>query len=822
MHLHVTKKSADQNLYSKLIDSIGAIVWEADPETTQVTFVSPIAERILGYPLSEWHEPGFWINHVHPDDRDWVDNFCKVETLAGRSHDFEYRMIAKDGGVVWIHDIVTVGEENGRLSLRGLMIDITDKKRVEQERLDHLRLLESLNRISLAVQQATTEDYLIGAVLEIAFDALKCDRAWLAFPCNSSARSVRIVMERSRFGIPGDFTKNSQFVVNDQVAILIRKLLTSNDPLTIYQAGGDDLFESCEDKYHAKAQMLMAVCPKLSDSYAFGVDQCCSDRVWTTQDRELFKQIGQRLADALTTLHVQKMLRDNNIRFRAIFDHAIDSMYIHKAGGKIIDVNQQGCDKLGYSKDEILGNLPTLFDYELSSERLLEYSNRLSRGHVVNFQSKHKRKDGSIFPVEVWLKGFWIDGERLSVSLVRDLSERLRLEEQFRQAQKMEAVGRLAGGMAHDFNNLLTVIGGYCELILSNNFPDHIKEEFVVEIKKAHDRATDLTQQLLSFSRRKLMQPQEVDVNARLAELRSLLERVIGEDVVLQISPLAENATAKIDAGQFEHAIVNLVVNARDAMPDGGEIHITTRNISRADRFYPPGSALEQCQHIVEIAISDTGCGIEENARSRLFEPFFTTKAPGKGTGLGLAMVYGFVQQSGGEIQVDSQVGKGTTFLIYLPASGAEPTEAATSPIVSSSAKGTETVLLVEDEQSVRELTAMTLRTHGYEVLIACDGQEGLSIANAFKGRIDLLISDMVMPQMNGLKLAETLVAQRPEMRVLFISGYLEHSDEAKSNIKEFGYCPKPFTPSALLEKIQDTLVARSTPNQPPSSLDAR
>lgn len=818
MHLHVTKKSADQNLYSKLIDSIGAIVWEADPETTQVTFVSPIAERILGYPLSQWHEPGFWINHVHPDDRDWVDNFCKVETLAGRSHDFEYRMIAKDGGTVWIHDIVTVGEEHGRLSLRGLMIDITDKKRVEQERLDHLRLLESLNRISLAVQQATTEEQLIGAVLEIVFDALKCDRAWLAFPCNPSAQSVRIVMERSRFGNPDGVTKESQIVVNDQVATLIRSLLKSNGPLTVDQAGCEGVFESCKDEYNAKSQMLMAIRPKLSDNYAFGVDQYCSDRVWTTQDQELFKQLGQRLADALTTLHVQKMLCDNDIRFRAIFDHAIDSMYIHKTGGKIIDVNQQGCDKLGYSKDEILGNLPTLFEYELSNDMLLEYSSRLSQGKIVNFQSKHKRKDGSVFPVEVWIKGFWIDGERLSVSLVRDLSERIRLEEQFRQAQKMEAVGRLAGGMAHDFNNLLTVIGGYCELILSNNFPDHIKEEFVVEIKKAHDRATDLTQQLLSFSRRKLMQPQEVDVNARLVELRSLLERVIGEDVVLLISPQAENATAKIDAGQFEHAIVNLVVNARDAMPEGGKIHISTRNLNRGDRFCAPGSALEQCQHILEISISDTGCGIEESARSRLFEPFFTTKAPGKGTGLGLAMVYGFVQQSGGEIQVESQVQKGTTFLIYLPASGAEPTQTASAPSFNATAKGTETILLVEDEQSVRELTAMTLRTHGYKVLIACDGLEGLSVAQAFDGRIDLLITDMVMPQLNGLKLAESLVAQRPEMRVLFISGYLEHSDEAKNNMKEFGYCPKPFTPSALLEKIQDTLAGKFTPNQPPSN----
>lgn len=637
MHLHLTTRPANQDVYSRLIDSIGGIVWEADPDTTQVTFVSPVAERILGYSLAEWYEPGFWINHVHPEDRAWVDDFCRVETLAGRSHDFEYRMIAKDGSIVWLRDLVTVGEENGRISLRGLMIDITDKKRVEQDRLEHLRLLECLNRISSAIHQAASEEQLIRDVLDIVLDVLDCDRAWLAFPCNPSAQSIQVVTVRSRLGCHEEFTENADFPVDNEVASLIKQVLAKGEPLVFGSSSGEGVADFFRMSFSVKAQMLMALRPKLSDSYALGIHQCSRERNWTSQDRELFKQIGQRLADALSTMHAQKMLRDSEIRLRAIFDHAIDSMYLHMDGGEIIDVNRKACENLGYTKEEIIGNLPTLFDAGISREQSLQFGSQLTQGKVVHFHSKHRRKDGTLFPVEVWVKGFWVAGQRISISVVRDLSEQQRLEEQFRQAQKMEAVGRLAGGMAHDFNNLLTVIGGYCELILSNNFADHIKQDFVVEIKKAHDRATGLTQQLLSFSRRKLMQLQEVDVNSKLDDLRSLLERVIGEDVELLISPQAENATAKIDAGQFEHAIVNLVVNARDAMPEGGKIHIATCNANRGDRFYPPGSALEQCPYILEISISDTGCGIEENARSRLFEPFFTTKAPGQRDWVGLS-----------------------------------------------------------------------------------------------------------------------------------------------------------------------------------------
>jgi two-component system, cell cycle sensor histidine kinase and response regulator CckA len=303
-----------------------------------------------------------------------------------------------------------------------------------------------------------------------------------------------------------------------------------------------------------------------------------------------------------------------------------------------------------------------------------------------------------------------------------------------------------------------------------------------------------------------LLQPQVVDINKRLNELSNLLERLLGGNVSLTFALEATQANALVDPGHFEHAIVNLVVNARDAIANGGVIQIATSNSRQPLTVLPFESLASQCGPSLEISVTDNGTGMEESVRSRVFEPFFTTKEQGKGTGLGLAMVYGFVQQSSGEIAVESKLGFGSTFRILLPTVSDQPTcsNDATTKVAP---QGTETVLLVEDEKSVRELTELTLRKHGYRVLIAADGVEGLAVASQFDGKIDLLISDLVMPHMNGWQLAESLLKTRPDLRLLFISGYLDRSAGPQPNsLPEFGYCQKPFTPQGLLAKIQEVM----------------
>ena len=380
-------------------------------------------------------------------------------------------------------------------------------------------------------------------------------------------------------------------------------------------------------------------------------------------------------------------------------------------------------------------------------------------------------------------------------------------EAQLRQAQKMEAVGRLAGGMAHDFNNLLTVIRGYSELFLGRLGPTDAMRKDMEEVKKAADRATGLTRQLLAFSRRQFIAAKVVDLNALVANMDGMLRRLIGEDIVELCAELdASIGAIKADPGQVEQVIMNLVVNARDAMPKGGRLTIETRNVTigkgvRLDAVgVAPGS-------YVLLAVRDTGHGMDAETRSHLFEPFFTTKEKGKGTGLGLSTVYGIVKQSGGSITVESAPGRGTTFRIYFPRVEQEISGTVAGDEAIDPARGRETILLVEDEPAVRGLVHETLRIHGYTVLEARHGIEALLTSTKYVGPIHLLLTDVVMPQMSGPEVAEKLLTVRPGIRVLYMSGYPDHPVFDQGGVsREAGFLPKPFSPHMLAQKVREVL----------------
>jgi PAS domain S-box-containing protein len=431
----------------------------------------------------------------------------------------------------------------------------------------------------------------------------------------------------------------------------------------------------------------------------------------------------------------------------------------------------------------------------------------LDQGIFTPMEYRIRRRDGSERIVRATGEVFAnVSGKPAHcIGTVSDVTERRQLEDQLRHAQKMEAVGQLAGGVAHDFNNLLTVIIGYSESLLTMISSQDPSRSLIEPIHNAASRAASLTQQLLAFSRRAALAPRILSINAVIQKAENMLRRLIGEHIFLTVTLDPEAGHVKLDPSQFDQLIMNLAVNARDAMPRGGTLTIATSTeefshecmLSRAE--VRPG-------RYVQLKVSDTGCGMTQEIKHRIFEPFFTTKGLGKGTGLGLAVVHGIVKQSGGYLEVDSEADAGTTFRVYLPAIDdkpcAEPANGATPRIF-----GAETVLLVEDEQVVRDLAANALRSHGFKVLTAGDGREALCLAEQHQDRIDLLATDVVMPNIGGRELADTMRSLIPEIKVLFLSGYtddavlrhgISQDDESFFN--------KPFTPTSLVRKVREVL----------------
>ena len=412
--------------------------------------------------------------------------------------------------------------------------------------------------------------------------------------------------------------------------------------------------------------------------------------------------------------------------------------------------------------------------------------------------------------VESGAQDYLMKGEinsRVLIRAIRYAMDRKRLEDQLLQAQKLEAIGSLAGGLAHDFNNILTAITGYSELSLRRLGEEDPIRKNIQEIYKASQRAGDLTRQLLAFSRKQVMQPRVLNLNGIISNMERMLRRLLGEDIELATRLESKGVQVKVDEGQIEQVIMNLAVNARDAMPNGGkltiETDVTTLGEDAAQRLLGLGAG-----PYVRLTVSDTGSGMDAEVRGKIFEPFFTTKQRGKGTGLGLATVYGIVKQSGGHIAVASEPEKGSTFQVYLPQAAGEISAAAREkPAPAPSAQGSETILLVEDEEAVRDLLREVLQGKGYRVLEARDGFEALRLSTGHSGSIDLLLTDVIMPKMNGRELAERLKPERPKTKVLYMSGYTDNAIVHRGVLEDgTAFLQKPFTPETLAQKVREIL----------------
>jgi PAS domain S-box-containing protein len=471
--------------------------------------------------------------------------------------------------------------------------------------------------------------------------------------------------------------------------------------------------------------------------------------------------------------------------YRSLIENSMDLISILNLDGTIRYVSPSHERMLGYPLDELVGRNVLSFVHSDDRARVQTALAKGNNGRPVECRIRHC--DGSWRVLESFSRDLsHVAGVNGMVVNARDITERKHLEEQLHHSQRLEAVGRLAGGVAHDFNNLLMVITGYSHMLLDAMHPSDPARQDLEQVVKASERATDLTRQLLAFSRRQGVRAALVNLNSLVQEMDRMLRRVLGEEIELIIRLAPELKTVRADPGQIEQVILNMVVNARDAMPSGGQLLIETRNTGAPDR------------NSVTISISDTGIGMDSQVLSRVFEPFFTTKE--HGTGLGLATSYGIIKENGGDLRVDSTPAKGTCFHIELPAAEQTPGDLEL-PDEKRAPRGTETILLVEDEDPVRRVVEAMLKRHGYQVLVSASSKDALAAAEQHRGTIHLLITDIMMPGMSGRKMAECLVAGRPDMKVLYVSGYGDASAESDAH-----FLQKPFSTEELATKIREML----------------
>lgn len=517
------------------------------------------------------------------------------------------------------------------------------------------------------------------------------------------------------------------------------------------------------------------------------------------------------LNDVTERRHAETALRESEQRFARLVQHANDIIAVADSSCAIVSISDSVESVLGFAPTELAGTstLDRLHpdDLERATAALAELTQ--TPGSTQRLECRIQHKDGRWVPLELVATNLLHEPAVGGIVYnVRDISERNHLTEQLQQAMKMEAVGRLAGGIAHDFNNLLTVISGSLELIKPELATDHANLSLLNDASTATDSAASLTRQLLAFSRKQLIEPKLLNLNELVQQLRKLLVRVIGEHISLHTRMAEGLGSVRVDPGQFEQVVVNLVVNARDAMPDGGVLELSTANTELDATYARLHPGVTKGRYVV-LTVADTGTGMDAQVREHLFEPFFTTKPKGMGTGLGLATIFGAIKQSGGHIEVQSELGEGTIFRVYLPLVDAPPDRLVSREPVSSIPTGSEAVLLVEDEDSVRALSQTVLNRLGYSVIAASSGMEALALAEAYRDRIDLLMTDVVMPGMNGHDLANRLTTIHPEAKVLFTSGYPDSIPSLSAGLDELSnFISKPYAMQALATKIRGVLQA--------------
>jgi PAS domain S-box-containing protein len=756
--------NVSEDRHRSLIETLPAITY-VNPlgELGVPSYISPQIETVLGYTPAEWStDPATLRNAIHPHDRTRV--LAAADRFRSELDRFseEYRLIARDGSIVWVFDetYVVRDQAGGPLHLQGVLIDITQRRSGEESlRESESRFRGAFDSSALGMALTSRKGGILRAN-DVLCSVLGYEREELlglsfATLTHPDDRELRLLdLARLRSGEADAYEAERRYVRKDGTSVWCRISASA-----IRNESGEAIYD-------------------------------------ITQVQDITNERALR-----------ESLEDNERLFRTLFAESLLAKLVLDDDGNVVDCNEAHVQLVGRTREEIIG-LPVK-DVSASTEVVAGLWERLQAEGELRTQFEFVRADGGRREVELTAKMNVLPGRHLAVMF--DLTEQKRLERQVLQAHKMESVGRLAGGIAHDFNNLLTAIGGYTELMLRRIPVGSPLRHDAEEIRTAAERAANLTRQLLAFSRRQVLQPRLLDLNTVVGEMENMLTRLIGEDVSLETRLDAGLGAVRADPGQLEQVILNLAVNARDALPRGGTLKIETSNVELAGED-AEANVLGHDGSYVLLSISDDGQGMDEAVRAQLFEPFFTTKGD-QGTGLGLATVYGIVKQSGGYIWVDSAPDAGSRFRLYLPRAESDATAVAiVAPVVQTDGEaplGAEMILLIEDEEIVRDLVKEMLTSFGYDVLEARNGREAIDISTEHQGRIDLIVSDVIMPGMSGPDAARQVLTQRPGTRVLFISGYTD-SAIVHHGVLEAGteFLQKPFNTESLAKKVRAVLDA--------------
>ena len=751
--------------------------------------------RMFGYHSNEIM--GQSLEHlVVPPDRLAESKWVTDALIKGERITLETRRRKKEGG------LIDVSVSCAPLLLDGKMSgfyagyhDISDRRRVEA-------LSSALYRVAEKSSSAHDLQQFFAAVHSIVDELMYARNFYIALydPATEMISFPYFVDEQDTAPPPKKMGRG----LTDYLIRTGEPLLATPEVLEAMEDRGD------VERNGSRSLDWMGV-PLKVNSHTFGalaVQTYSKNIRYGERDKEILTFVARQLASAVEIKRNELALRRSEARYRSLVQSSVYGIYRSSLEGRFLDVNPALISMLGYSSaEEVLLLDPEKDVFAQAEEHTHLFDEFRRTGRLDGLEVKWKRRDGGIITVRISGRAVSSADEPADVleAIAEDVTERRALEDQFRQAQKMEAVGRLAGGVAHDFNNLLTVISGYAEVMLTEISAGDPLYEKGRAIQQAADRATTLTRQLLAFSRKQLLELKVVDINAIVRDMERLLSPLIGENVEFVTLLAPEAAHTRADAGQIEQVLMNLVVNAKDAMPNGGKLTIQTQNTvvdenhRRGQQFIRPGN-------YVMLSVSDTGTGMDKETQSRIFEPFFTTKEKGKGTGLGLSTVYGIVKQSGGYVIVQSEPGRGSSFHIYLPqAQGVA--ERHSAPAIDAATSGTETILLVEDEESVRQLVRDTLTARGYRIIEADGGESGLAAAEKNSAKIDLVITDVVMPGIGGRELVKQLIRTRPGIKVLYLSGYTEDAIVSEGSIESgTAFLQKPFSLQNLSRKVREVL----------------
>jgi len=779
---------------SMLLDSAKELFTFLSPQGT-ILFASAGFTRLLGYSTEELIGRRI-LSFVHPSDLpDASQRLENLSTGESRVCASRCRLQGKDGRWRWFD---TSGKDCTRMpGVEAVLVsfqDVTDLQRMEAER-------QVISEVVQALNQTANLDELLAGIHQALKKVMAAENCFVAL-YDAATDTFTFPFFADQF----DVAPPPLRVGHSCTAYVFR----TGVPMLIPQREFDRLVAAGEvELVGAPAPAWLGV-PLKTPTATIGVlvvQHYEDENAYDQRDLEFLSSVGGHIALAIERRRSEEALRKNEEMFRLLFSHnPLPTWVIDRETLRFLEVNEAATRVYGYTGEEFKKMTVLDFRTEEEKSRFLNYLEMNSGDGLYHGRWKHRKKDGKVIEVETTVHELEYSGRRVRLIVAQDVSERQILEQQLRQSQKMEAVGRLAGGVAHDFNNLLMVIKGHTELLLNSLPPSEQHSRKIEQIDRAADRAAALTRQLLAFSRLQVLQPHVMNLNEVVQDMGKLLPRLIGEDIELVIRPAEDLGAIRADASQMEQIIMNLVVNARDAMPDGGRLIIETSNTDLDGRYSAKHPIVQEGPYVL-LSVSDTGTGMDAETQAHIFEPFFTTKAQGKGTGLGLATVYGVVKQSGGFIWVYSEAGHGSTFKIYLPRVDRAVDRIGATSVSTEVPRGSATILLTEDEQDVREVAREFLESGGYAVIEARDGAEALALAEERKGAIHLLITDMVMPRMTGLELAARLKERQPGLRMLYMSGYSERAaSESLQPDPAIRMLSKPFSRSALLRAVHELL----------------